>query len=68
MAEESRRDRLLTLTGLTPDMLRSGLGSRATLAAVLDYLAAHEPDLVAAAEALEVSPETLAQARERLNA
>lgn len=68
LADDNRRDRLLTLTGLTPDVLRSGLGNRATLAAVLDFLAAHEPDLIAAAEALEVSPEALAQARERLNA
>jgi hypothetical protein len=36
------------------------------LAAVLDFLCAHEPDLVAAADALNVSPGALAAARERL--
>jgi len=46
--------------------LRGGLDDAATLAAVLDFLAAHEPDLVAAADALDVSPETLTGARERL--
>jgi hypothetical protein len=55
------------LTGLTPDALREGLGDPATLAAVLDFLCAHEPDLVAAAEALDVPPQQLVAARERLN-
>lgn len=59
---------MLALTGLTPEALRAGLGSRATLAAVLDFLAAHEPDLVAAADALGVTPEALVQARESLSA
>jgi hypothetical protein len=35
---------------------------------VLDFLCAHEPDLLAAAGALGVSPAELAQARERLPA
>ena len=60
--------RLLALTGLTPDGLRAGLTDSAVLGAVMDYLAAHEPDLVAAADALSVDPETLAAARERLGA
>jgi hypothetical protein len=59
---------LLALTGLTPDDLRAGLGDPATLGAVLDFLCAHEPDLVAAAEALGVTPPQLAAARERLGA
>ena len=66
LAEESRAERLLSLTGLTPDVLRAGLGDRAVLAAVLDFLAAHEPDLLAAAEALGVAPTELAGAAERL--
>ena len=36
------------------------------LGAVLDFLAAHEPDLVAAAEELGVKPAELMAARERL--
>lgn len=66
LADEPRAERLLALTGLTPDTLRASLGEAGTLGAVLDFLCAHEPDLVAAAEALGVSPQDLAGARERL--
>lgn len=66
LGEEARAQRLLALTGLTPDTLRQGLGERAVLAAVLDFLAGHEPDLVAAAQALGVAPQELAAASERL--
>jgi hypothetical protein len=68
LAEEDRRERLLALTGLTPDALRVGLGDASLLGAVLDFLCAHEPDLVGAAEALGVEPGELASARERLGA
>jgi hypothetical protein len=37
------------------------------LGAVLEFLCAHEPDLVAAADALGIEPQAIAQARERLN-
>lgn len=66
LQSESRAERLLALTGLTPDALRTGLGNPAVLGAVLDFLAAHEPDLVGAAEALGVDPAVLAGAAERL--
>lgn len=66
LQSESRADRLLALTGLTPEALRGGLGDPGVLGAVLDFLAAHEPDLVGAAEALGVSPDVLARAAERL--
>jgi hypothetical protein len=66
LGEESRAQRLLALTGLTPDALREGLGDPAMLAAVLDFLCAHEPDLLAAAEALGVAPGEIAGARVRL--
>ncbi len=59
--------RLLGLTGLTPDALRAGLGDPAILGAVLDFLAQHEPDLVAAADALGVEPQDLIAAAEGLN-
>lgn len=60
--DEARAGRLLALTGLTPDALRSGVGNAAVLAAILDFLAAHEPDLIGAAEALGVAPEALVRA------
>jgi hypothetical protein len=66
LADEDRRERLLALTGLTPDALRAGLGDVALLGAVLDFLCAHEPDLIAASDALGVTPETVVSARERL--
>lgn len=62
LSDEARADRLLALTGLTPDALRQGLGDPAVLGAVLDFLAAHEPDLLAAADALGVEPAELAGA------
>lgn len=66
LADESRAERLLALTGLTPDELRAGLGDAGLLAAVLDFLAGHEADLVAAADALGVEPRDIVAARERL--
>ena len=36
----------------------------ATLGAVLDFLCAHEPDLLSAAEALEMTPAELASLRD----
>jgi hypothetical protein len=66
LSDDSRAERLMSLTGLTPEALRAGLGKPATLIAVLDFLCAHEPDLVDAAEALDVAPATLAGAREAL--
>jgi Protein of unknown function (DUF3572) len=66
LGDEGRAGRLLALTGLTPEDLRAGLGEPAVLGAVLEFLCAHEPDLVAAADALGVEPGELAAAREKL--
>lgn len=66
--DEDRAGRLLALTGLTGDDLRGRLGEGEVLGAVLDFLCAHEPDLVAAADALGVDPAQLAAAREGLSA
>lgn len=68
LGDDDRAARLLALTGLTPEALREGLGDPATLAAVMDFLCAHEPDLLAAADALAVSPQVLVAARESLAA
>ena len=54
------------MTGLTADTLRGGLSDPAMLGAVLDFLCAHEPDLVGAAGALDIAPGVLARAREGL--
>jgi len=67
LEDTGRAQRFLALTGLSVDALRDGLGDVAVLGAVLDFLAGHEPDLLAAAEALGVLPEDIAQAKGRLN-
>ena len=66
LADERRAQRFLDLTGLTPEELRTGIGSAEMQGSVLDFLAAHEPDLVAAAEALAISPEEIAAANRAL--
>ena len=66
LVEEARAQRLLALTGLGPDELRARLGERDLLAAVLAFLEAHEPDLIACAKALGVAPTQLVAARREL--
>ncbi|MET1111117.1 MAG: DUF3572 domain-containing protein [Allosphingosinicella sp.] len=66
LGDEARAQRLLALTGLDPAALRERLGEPGLLASVLAFLEAHEPDLLAAAEALNVSPAALVEARRRL--
>jgi hypothetical protein len=66
LTDDARADRLLSLTGLTPEQLRGGLGNRAVLAAVLEFLAGHEADLVAAAIALDLPPEKISAAARAL--
>ena len=67
LADEDRAERLLSLTGLTPEALREGLGDPAVLGAVLEFLCGHEADLVAAAHELGVEPQVLASARQALS-
>ncbi len=66
LSDEKRSERLLSLTGLTPDGLRSGIAERGLQAAVLSFLESHEPDLVACAVAIDISPEALVAARREL--
>jgi hypothetical protein len=66
LSDTPRADRFLALTGLSPDALRAAIGEPATHRAVLDFLCAHEPDLVAAAESLGLEPARLAALREQL--
>lgn len=68
LADQDRAERLLALTGLTPEVLRESLTERSVLAAVLEYLAGHEPDLLLAADALNVTPDRLVQAARELAA
>lgn len=63
LADSARADRLLGLTGLTPEALRAGLDDAATLAAVLTFLEGNEADLVACAGAIGTTPARLVAAR-----
>ena len=63
LGDSRRADRLLAMTGLTPDELRRRLTDPTLLAATLAFLETHEPDLVACAEALDIKPEALVRAR-----
>lgn len=58
--------RLLALTGLDTDTLRARAGDPSLLAATLAFLEAHEPSLLACAEALDLTPQALVAAREAL--
>ena len=68
LSEDGRAQRLLALTGITPELLRERLEDRAFLAAVLRFLEGHEPDLITCADALGVSPARLVSARRGLEA
>jgi hypothetical protein len=66
ISDPARAERLLALTGLDPDSLRAGLGDRQLLAAILRFLEAYEPDLIACADEIGASPAGLVEARRRL--
>jgi hypothetical protein len=66
LTDERRAQRFLDLTGLTPEQLRGRIETPALQLSVLEFLCAHEPDLLAAAESLDVEPAAIAAARERL--
>ena len=67
LGDQPRADRLLDLTGLTPQVLRDRLAETGVQAAVLEFLINHEPDLVAASEALQIPPEQIVAAHHQLS-
>ena len=66
LGDERRAHRFLDLTGIGTDELRARAADPALLAALIRFLEAHEPDLVAVAETLGVKPEALVRARQEL--
>ncbi len=68
LSEESRAERLLSLTGLTPDGLRAAIGEPGTQAAILAFLENYEPDLIACAADIGTTPQALVTARMELEA
>lgn len=68
LAEPQRALRLLDVTGLSAADLKHSAGKRETLSALLGFLEAHEPDLVACAEGIGVTPSALVAAHRALDA
>jgi hypothetical protein len=66
IADERLAERFLSLSGIDPPELRHRAADPAVLAALLRFLEAHEPDLIAIAGELEVKPEALVTARREL--
>jgi len=66
LAEPARAERLLALTGLDPMTLRARAAEPDILVATLCFLENHEPDLIACADALEMTPAALVRTRQRL--
>jgi len=66
LTDERRARRFLDLTGLDTDELRARAGERRLLVAVLAFLEAHEPDLIAVAQVIGIKPEKLIEARAEL--
>jgi hypothetical protein len=63
LGSERRAQRFVDLTGIGTDELRRRAADPTLLAALLRFLEAYEPDLVAVAEELGVEPEELVRAR-----
>ena len=66
LGDARRAQRFIDLTGIETNELRGRLGEPALLAALLRFLEAHEPDLLAVAEELGVKPDLLVEARHML--
>jgi hypothetical protein len=66
LGDPRRAQRFLDLTGIGTDELRDKVGDPVLLAALIAFLEAHEPDLVAVAEQIGVGPERLSEARRQL--
>ena len=66
VGDEALLPRFLALSGIASDELRDRAQDPVLLGAVLDFLLAHEPDLVAFAEAQNLPPTAVARARRAL--
>lgn len=66
LGDQRLAERFLSLSGIDPPDLRHRASDSDVLAALLRFLEAHEPDLVAIAEEVGVKPEALVAARREL--
>jgi hypothetical protein len=63
LGDERRAQRFLDLTGIGTQELRRRAADAVLLAALISFLEAHEPDLIAVSEAIGVAPASLSAAR-----
>lgn len=68
LSDERRARRFLDLSGIETVELRRRAGEPRLLAALIRFLEAHEPDLIAVAEEIGVAPAELVEARRALEA
>ena len=66
LGEQRLAERFLSLSGIEPPELRQRASDPDVLVALLRFLEAHEPDLLAIAEELGVKPAALVAARREL--
>ena len=66
LGDERRARRFLDLTGIGTDELRLRASDPVLLAALITFLEAHEPDLLAVSERIGVEPAKLTAARQQL--
>ena len=61
-ADDEMMSRFWALSGLTPETLRNAAAQPGFAAGVLDFLANHEPTLLAYCEDRQISPQTIVNA------
>jgi hypothetical protein len=66
LGDQRRAQRLLDLTGIGTDELRARAADPGLLAAVISFLEAFEPDLLAVSQEIGVEPAELIAARRQL--
>jgi Protein of unknown function (DUF3572) len=66
LEDSDRAHRLLALTGLDAEQVRGRIDDPTLLDAVIAFLEAHEPDLMACATAIDVTPHELIAIRPHL--
>ena len=62
LTDERRARRFLDVTGIETDELRARAGDPSLLSALIGFLEAHEPDLVAVSEQIGLKPDELVAA------
>jgi hypothetical protein len=66
LTDQRRAQRFLELTGIGTDELRRRASEPALLAALIAFLEAHEPDLLAVSEQIGIRADELTAARRQL--